>query len=146
MQTPEQAAIEEILKRFPALAQDLQGLLDKRPGLANCEPFVRILAAMLAIYPQTIGQAALAQAKDPDLRQSNIYLKNSNEHRDLWLWLMDFRQTMRQACEATPPLYTADDYAHAWLFLARCAYRVMERARRSRPKTVKKTRSRAGNC
>jgi len=146
MQTPEQTATEEILRHFPALAQDLRGLLDKQPGLAKCEPFVRVLAAILAIYPQTIGQAALAQAKDHDLRQANVYLKNSNEHRDLWLWLMDFKQTMRKACEATPPLYTADDYAHAWLFLARCAYRVMEHSRGQSPKTTKKTCSRAGNC
>jgi|GEM_PF-5272122 len=143
MPSEDLTAIPFIMRTFPALAQDLQSLFDRQPGLANCEPFMRLLAAMLANYPQVIGRAALAQAGEHDLRQTTVYLKNSAEHKELWLWLMDFKQTMRQACAATPPLFTPDEYAHAWLFLTRCAYRVMEHGRGRGAKKVKKQRSRA---
>jgi len=143
MQSEVQTAISYLLRTFPVLAQDLQRLLDRQPGLIKCEPFVRMLAAMLARYPTVIGRAALAQAGDHDLRQALVYLKNSSEHQDLWLWLMDFKLTMRQACATNPPIFSPDEYAHAWLFLARCAYRVMEHGRRPHLRRSKKPFSRA---
>lgn len=135
-------ALRTIVRSFPALAPGLQSLLDQRPGLQTCEPFIRMLAALLAKYPKTIGGAAIAQAKDSDLRQTFVYLKNSTEHHDLWLWLMDFKQRMHALCESDPPSLDPKDYAHAWLFISRCAYRVMEHGRGS-ASASRKTRSRA---